>query len=68
MTDPLRPRDEAAVRAFRETGERRHIDVLDMDGLPQLCHDLLMERAYPRPSEYSVRIDAWLAGGTGGAL
>ena len=60
MTDPLRTRNEAAVRAYRETGDLEHLAVLDMDGLPDLSRDLTLERYASDPAPYTARVDAWL--------
>lgn len=59
VSDPLRARDEAAVRGYRGTGDRRHLDVLRMDGMPGMAHDLTVER-YGGNVEATARIDAWL--------
>ena len=65
MSDPLRARAVVAVHAYRESGDRAHLEVLRQDGLRQLAHALSMEAAMPedKRGRYTAEIDAWLGEG-----
>jgi hypothetical protein len=58
--DPLRTRAIAAVEGYRRTGADEHLRLLRMDALPQLAHDLTLER---RAGDRAAggRVDEWLA-------
>ena len=63
MSDPRIERLRAAALAYRDDGDRAHLDLLRQHGERDVAHALTMERAVSgeKRSTYTADVDRWLA-------